>query len=57
LIRRRVFRFEEEKTDEQGHEILVVYCARRDTSYNVWAIMPDAARAAQIQEELAALLE
>ena len=30
LIRRRVFRLEEEKRDPQGRELLVVYCPRRE---------------------------
>ena len=57
LVRRRVFRVEEEENDQQGHEELVVYCPRRDTSYRIPAIMPDAARVTEIQEELARLLK
>ncbi len=57
LIRRRVFRLEEEKLSDQGREVLAVYCPRRDTSYEVPAIAPEASRVAAIQDELAALLE
>lgn len=57
LIRRRVFRFEEEKIDDQGQELLVTYCPRRDTTYEIPAIMPEPARVDAIQEELAALLQ
>lgn len=57
LIRRRVFRLEEEKSDEQGREVVVVHCARRDTTYDVLAVMPEASRVDKIQDELAALLE
>jgi hypothetical protein len=56
LIRRRVFRLEEEGCDAAEHEILTVYCPRRDTTYKVLAVLPDETRAKQIQEELAALL-
>ena len=57
LVRRRVFRLEEEKLDEQGHEVMVVECPRREATYEVPAVMPEAARIDQIQEELAALLQ
>jgi hypothetical protein len=57
LIRRRVFRLEEEKCDAQGREILVVYCPRRETTYQVLAVAPEPPRVDQIQEELAALLQ
>jgi hypothetical protein len=57
LVRRRVFRLEEEKRDEQGREVMVVYCPRREANYEVPAVMPEAVRIEQIQEELAALLQ
>jgi hypothetical protein len=57
LIRRRVFRLEEEKCDAVGGEVLVVYCPRRETTYEIPAVVPDAARVDAIQEELAALLQ
>ncbi len=57
LIRRRVFRLEEENYDDQGRERLVVYCARRETTYEVPAVSPTSERVDQIQEELAALLQ
>ena len=57
LIRRRVFRLEEEKCDEQGREVLVAYCPRREVTYQVPAVAPAPPRIDQIQEELAALLE
>jgi hypothetical protein len=56
LIRRRVFRLEEEKF-EAGQELLVVYCPRRETTYQVLAVAPEPPRIDQIQEELAALLQ
>ena len=57
LVRRRVFRLEEEKFDPQGRELLVVYCPRRETTYQVPAVSPEPPRIDQIQEELAALLQ
>ncbi len=56
LVRRRVVRLEEDETDEQGHEVMVVYCPRRDTTYKVRVVTPDEQRADQIQEELSRLL-
>jgi len=57
LIRRRVFRLDEEKRDEQGHEWLSIYCPRREMTYEVPAVIPDGPRFEPIQEELAALLQ
>jgi hypothetical protein len=56
LVRRRVFRLEEEQSAD-GQEVLSVYCPRRETSYTVPVVMPGAERIEQIQEELAALLQ
>lgn len=57
LVRRRVFRLEEEQRDPNGVEVLVVHCPRRDTTYEIQAITPDQTRIEQIQDELAALLQ
>ena len=57
LVRRRVMRFEESETDDQGREVLVAYCPRREMSYRIPAVIPDDARTAQIQEQLAKLLQ
>jgi hypothetical protein len=57
LVRRRVFRLEEEKRDPSGRELLVVYCPRREATYEVPAVVPEAPRVEQIQEELASLLQ
>jgi ribosomal protein L28 len=57
LVRRRVFRLEEEKYDEQGREVLVVECPRREATYEVSVVVPEATRIEQIQQELAALLQ
>jgi len=57
LIRRRVFRLEEEKTDSAGRELVSVYCPRREATYDVLAVMPEPQRIDEIQQELAALLQ
>ena len=57
LVRRRVMRFEESQTNEFGQEVLVAYCPRRETSYHIPATIPDESRVAQIQEQLAKLLQ
>jgi hypothetical protein len=56
LLRRRVLRLEDtEQVGPQG-EVLLVYCARRQTEYKVPVVMPDGTRAEEIQQELARLL-
>ncbi len=57
MVRRRVMRAEEGEIDEQGREIMVLYCPRRDTTYRVPAAVPQQSRIDEIQEELAKLLE
>jgi hypothetical protein len=57
LVRRRVMRQEDSYEDEDGREVIVVHCPRRDTTYKVPAVAPeDEGRTAQIQDELANLL-
>ena len=57
LVRRRVMRQEETEEDEQGREIMVLYCPRREATYRIPAVVPQESRVAEIQEELAELLE
>ena len=56
LIRRRVVRLEETEKDASGREVSVLYCPRRETTYRVVTVMPNAERTTEIQEELARLL-
>jgi hypothetical protein len=56
LVRRRVLRLEDTEHDAAGHEISVLYCPRRETTYRVSVVMPSEVRTAEIQEELARLL-
>jgi len=57
LVRRRVMRLEETAKDEQGGEVMVLYCPRRETTYRIPAVVPAESRISEIQEELARLLE
>jgi len=58
LVRRRVMRHEETREDEQGREVLVLYCPRREATYEVPAVSPQQPeRIEEIQQELAALLK
>ena len=57
LVRRRVMRLEETDVDEQGREVLALYCPRREATYHVPAASPQQSRIDEIQEELAKLLE
>lgn len=58
LVRRRVMRMEEAEPDEQdGVEAQVLYCPRRDETYRVPVVLPDAERAEEIQRQIAQLLE
>jgi len=57
LIRRRVMRLEENETDEQGRQIMVVYCPRRETTYKIPAVVPEGEAVETIQDELAQLLK
>ena len=56
LVRRRVMRLEEHEHDDQGRELMVLYCPRRQTTYRVPLAAPDESRINQIQEELGRLL-
>jgi hypothetical protein len=57
LVRRRVMRMEEEQHDAEGREVLSLYCPRRETTYEVPTMAPEPARAEEIQQVLAKLLE
>ena len=56
LVRRRVLRHEESLIDAAGTEINLMFCPRRETTYQVATVMPHAERAEEIQRELSTLL-
>lgn len=57
LVRRRVMRLEESQAGAEGRELMVLYCPRREATYQVPAVVPEQSRIDEIQEELARLLE
>lgn len=56
LVRRRVLRQEEIEHDEAGHELLVLYSPRDETTHRAFVMMPDSQRTDEIQAELIKLL-
>ncbi len=56
LVRRRVMRLEEQEVDESGQEWMVVYCPKKEATWQVPVETPTAERTEAIQEELAKLL-
>lgn len=57
LVRRRVMRMEEPDPEGQAEEVMVLYCPRRDETYRVPVVLPDAERAEAIQRQIGQLLE
>jgi hypothetical protein len=56
LVRRRVARHEDTEHNDEGQEVMVLYCPRREKSYPVIVEAPTKQRADEIQQELANLL-
>ena len=56
MTRRRIVRLEEKQHDEQGKEVLVLYCPRNENTYHVPVVEPSEPRIREVQEELARLL-
>jgi hypothetical protein len=66
LVRRRVFRLEaapaefvtdaSSRGESEANNVMLVHCAKRETTYQVTATMPSEARINQIQEQLSELL-
>ena len=57
MIRRRIVRLEDSKPNGQGREELVLFCPRNESEYHVEVVTPGEQRAAEIQHELAQLLQ
>ena len=57
LVRRRIARVERTDHDAAGREQLVIYCPRNEREYSVAEAMPSDARALEIQQQLAELLQ
>ena len=56
MLRRRIVRVEDTEQSDEGHEVLVLYCPRKETEFRVSVMEPSATRIDEIQEELARLL-
>lgn len=56
LIRRRLFKLENSERDAEGNELLHLFCPRHECEYRVMVTDPSEQRAAEIQQELAAIL-
>lgn len=56
LVRRRLMKLEETKQDEQGREVMVLFCPKTEERHDVSVVQPTAGRIQEIQEHLAKLL-
>ena len=56
MIRRRILRLEESTKDEQGRDVLHLFCPRNEAQFEVLASLPDEHRRQDIQIDLAKLL-
>jgi hypothetical protein len=56
LIRRRIVRLENSQEDDQGREVMVLYCPKNEREYRVPVVSPEGDRIRLIQQELARLL-
>lgn len=56
MVRRRILRLEETETADDGSEVLVLYCAKKEAEYKVTVLDPTGERVAEIQDELSKLL-
>jgi len=52
----RIVRLEDTEHDDEGREVLVVFCPRTEMEHRVPVVMPDEERAQKIQDELVQLL-
>ena len=56
MIRRRIFRLEETRTNESGEEVLALFCSKNETEYEVPVLEVSADRAAELQATVSELL-
>ncbi len=56
MVRRRIFRLEESQTNDDGVEMLTVYCSRNETEYEVPVVDVTAERATELQALVSELL-
>jgi len=56
LLRRRVLRRDDTKQDGNGREVLVLFCRRRDTQFELVVAEPNAEQAKLLQQRMIDLL-
>ena len=56
MIRHRIMRLVEREYDEANRELMVVACAKRETTYKIASSIPSEERIKEIQTELTSLL-
>lgn len=56
MVRRRIFRLEESKPQDDGTETLTLFCSRNDTEYEVPVVDVTSERAAELQALVSELL-
>ena len=56
VVRRRVMKLEETVKDDQGREVMVLFCPKGEDRHHVPVVQPTAKRIQEIQEHLAKLL-
>jgi len=56
LLRRRALRREDAQRNEDGHEVLTLFCPRRDERFELVVAEPDATQAEQLQQRMIDLL-
>jgi hypothetical protein len=56
LLRRRALRRDDSHVTEEGHEVLTLFCPRRDETFELIVADPDAAQTQQLQQRMIDLL-
>jgi len=56
MVRRRVVRLEDTETDDDGNELLVLFCPKTENEYKVQVVDPTEEKILEVQDELAQLL-
>jgi len=56
LLRRRTLRRDDARRDEEGREVLKLFCPRRDEQFELIVAEPDATQTAQLQQRMIDLL-
>jgi len=56
LLRRKVVRHEESRKDDQGREVIVLHCQKRQKEYELVVANPPANRAMKLQQQMFDLL-